>query len=335
MLKIALIGAGGMASVHANCYARIAGAELAGIYDVRPSAAKSLAAARGVAAFDDFDDMLTSVRPDILDVCCPTPWHAEYVCRAANRAAEIGLRGISTEKPMARTEADCRRMIAACSGAGIPLFVAHVVRFFPEFALAKQQIENGAVGKPAAVRTRRGGPMPRAWNNWYADLELSGGCVLDLIIHDFDWLLWTFGPVERVFARGMGEQQLPLRDYALVTLRHTSGVISHVEGTWADPGGFKVAIEVAGDDGLLEYNFNQPAGAAFRTAIRDADDTPRGVALPENPLAVDPYEAELRHFVSCVAEGIEPSIRPEDGLEAVRVGLAALESIRTGEPIKL
>jgi UDP-N-acetylglucosamine 3-dehydrogenase len=279
--------------------------------------------------------MLTEIRPDIVDVCCPTPWHVDYVCRAAERSAELGIRGISTEKPMALTLEDCDRMTEACRQTGIPLFVAHVVRFFPEFAQAKRQVDAGAVGAPAAIRTRRGGAMPRGWNDWYGDMGLSGGCILDLIIHDFDWLRWTFGDVERVYAKGLAGSQLPALDYALVTLRFQSGAIAHVEGTWADPGGFKVALEIAGDKGLLEYNFNQPTGAPLRTAIGGGDGPRSGVPMPESPMAVNPYEAELRHFVNCIAQGVTPSITPEDGTAAVRIALAAQQSIETGKPVAL
>lgn len=321
--------------MHAGCYANMMGAELVGVMDIRQEAAQALAGKHGAQAFTDFDALLEATQPDVVDVCCPTPWHGDYVCRAAERAGEIGIQGISTEKPMGRTLTDCDRMIAACELAGIPLFVAQVVRFFPEFALAKRQVESGAVGNPAAVRTRRGGPMPRAWNDWYANFALSGGCILDLIIHDFDWLRWTFGEVERVYAKGLTDRQLPAFDYALVTLRFKSGAIGHVEGTWADPGGFKVTVEIAGDEGLLEYNCNQPTGIPFKMAVAGTDGPRAGVALPESPSGVNPYQLELEHFLDCLETGATPSITPKDGREAVRIALAALESIETGQPVTL
>lgn len=335
MLRVALVGAGGMAGMHAGCYTAIEGAELVGVMDIRKEAADALAAKSGARPFTDFDAMLTETKPDIVDVCCPTPWHVDYVCRSAERAGELGLRGISTEKPMGRTLDDCDRMIAAVDRAGIPLFVAHVVRFFPEFARAKSLVDSGAVGAPAAIRTRRGGPMPHAWNDWYGNVSLSGGCVLDLIIHDFDWLRWTFGEVERVYARGMDGATMPAFDYALVTLRFRSGAIGHVEGTWADPGGFKVTIEIAGDEGMLEYNFNQPTGPPFKAALTQGDGPSAGVAVPESPTGQNPYQLELEHFLDSVERGVTPSVTPQDGREAVRIAIAALHSIHTGEPVNL
>jgi predicted dehydrogenase len=324
-----------MAGMHAGCYDAIPNAKLVGVMDIRPDAAQALAGRYGAEPYTDFESMLSETHPDVVDVCCPTPWHVDYVCRAAERAGEIGLRGISTEKPMARSVADCHRMIAAAELADIPLFVAQVVRFFPEFALAKQQVDHGAVGKPAAIRTRRGGPMPRAWNDWYGNYELSGGCVLDLIIHDFDWLRWTFGEVERVYARGLASSRLPGFDYALVTLRFRSGAIGHVEGTWNDPGGFKVTMEIAGDEGLLEFNFNQPTGIPFRTAVAGSDERRAGVAVPESPTGINPYQVELQHFLDSLDRGVPASILPRDGLEAVRIALAAMESIETGKTVTL
>ena len=177
--------------------------------------------------------------------------------------------------------------------------------------------------------------MPRAWEDWYADFSRSGGTILDLIIHDFDWLRWTFGEVERVYARGLSDTQLPAFDYSLVTLRFKSGVIGHVEGTWADPGGFKVTLEIAGDGGLLEYNANQPTGAPFKAALAAPDGPQVGVALPESPTGNNPYQLELAHFLDCLERGITPCILPQDGREAVRIALAAIESIETGKPVHL
>lgn len=333
MYKVALIGAGGMAGMHGRCYTALPNAQVVGVYDIRPEAAAGLADICGATPYDDPHKMLAATRPDIIDVCTPTPWHAEYV----EMAAGYKPRGIVVEKPMGRTIADCDRIIGATQAAGVPLFVAQVLRFFPEFSTARAQVLAGAVGDVVAVRTRRGGPFPRAWENWYGKVDLSGGLVLDLIIHDFDWLRWTFGEVERVYAQGLvGDQPAGLeveRDYALVTLRFKSGAIGHVEGTWADPGGFKVTFEIAGTEGLLESNFNQPSSSPFVAAVAGPAGGAAAVPVPESPVAVNPYQAELAHFLDCLDAGRKPDITGEDGRGAVRIALAALESIRTGKPV--
>lgn len=338
MFRIAMIGCGGMGGTHARCYGNIPGAEVAAVMDSDSEAASRLAASIGARPFTDADAMLSAVKPDIVDVCVPTPWHAEYVCLAAAHRP----RGIVVEKPMGRTIADCERMIAACAEAGVPLFPAQVLRFFPEFAAARSQVLAGAVGEVACVRTRRGGPFPRAWRNWYGKYAWSGGIALDLIIHDFDWLRWTFGEVERVYARGLSAGQSATnpeleveKDYALVTLRFVSGVIGHVEGTWADPGGFKVSFEVAGNEGLLEYSFNQPASPPYIAALEQADSGRAAVPVPESPTAVNPYQRELEHFLDCLAKGVAPSVTPEDGMEAVRIALAVNESAAHNQAVAL
>ena len=114
-----------------------------------------------------------------------------------------------------------------------------------------------------------------------------------------------------------------------------SGAIGHVEGTWNDPGGFKVTLEIAGDGGLLEFNCNQPTGVPFRSALAGGDGPRAGVAVPESPVAINPYEAELAHYLDCLERGVTPDILPEDGREAVRNRRAALESIETGMPVTL
>lgn len=330
------MGAGHMAGTHARAYDRIPNARVAGVMDIRPEAAQALAAQHGARAYTDFDQMLAELKPDVVDVCTPTPFHEEYVCRAAGAAHKP--RGISVEKPMGRTVEQCRKMVAACEAAGVPLFVAQVVRFFPEFAEARAQVELEAVGKPAAVRTRRGGGYPHGWDDWFGRFAWSGGVILDLAIHDLDWLRWTFGPVERVFAKCLSAREgAPPQvdnDYALITLRFESGVVGHVEGTWADPGGFKVAIEIAGDQGLLEYNFNQPTAAPYVASLQAEGDR-QAIPTPESPTAANPYQLELEDFLSSLERGVPASVTGQDGLEAVRIAEAAIESARTGQVVRL
>ena len=328
MQKVAIVGAGHMAKVHAAAYANMVDAEPVAIMDIREDAANELATAHDAQAFTDFDEMLKTAKPTVVDVCVPTPWHKEYVVKAAEAGKHI-----VTEKPMARTLDDCQAMIEATEKAGVTFMVAHVLRYFPEFAAAKAQIDAGAVGNPAVVRTTRGGGFPHAWNDWYANFDWSGGVALDLIIHDFDWLRWCFGDAERVFAKGLVDRGIKHLDYALVTIRFKSGVIAHVEGTWAMPAGFSVKFEVAGDKGLLD--FHNKAAVPLMIARKETEAKGPGVAIPESPTAQNPYLLELEHFIDCVEKGTKPSITPEDGMKAVQISLAALESIRTGKPVTL
>ena len=163
MFRVGMVGAGGMASKHAECYGAIANAELVGVMDTRLEAAQTLAEKHGAKAYVDFDAMLDDARPDIVDVCCPTPWHAR-IClpRGGSRRRTRRFRAFPPKSRWRRTLEDCQKMTAACELASVPLFVAQVVRFFPEFALAKQAMDEGAVGKPACRSGRKGAAGCRA-----------------------------------------------------------------------------------------------------------------------------------------------------------------------------
>jgi predicted dehydrogenase len=188
----------------------------------------------------------------------------------------------------------------------------------------------GDVGKPAMARLSRGGAAPRGARDWYAKRAASGGVLLDLVIHDFDWLLWTFGPVVRVHARQTAVRGGELASYALAVLRHASGVISHVEGFWGHELPFRTRVEVAGDKGALEYDSLRPVAIELhRTEGSKADRAP--VVIPESPLAKGPYLLQDEHFVDCVRRRASPDPSPAEALAALRVSLACLASARTGE----
>lgn len=326
MLRVGVVGVGTMGRTHAAAYTRLPNAQLVGFYDMATEAAQRTASQFGVKAFDSYGALLQEV--DIVDICTPTPTHLELVVKAAEAGKHI-----LCEKPLGRTLQQCEQMIEAASKAGVTLMPAQVLRFFPEFKQARDLVLAGAVGTPVAIRTRRGGPYPRAANDWYADFEQSGGPILDMVIHDFDWLRWTFGEAERVFAKALTFKGLDHIDYALITLRLRSGAIAHVEANWADPGGFKVDFEIAGDAGMIA--FDSRYATPLTVAKQDAGGGGGGVAVPESPLAEDPYFLEIQHFVDSVAAGQPPSITAEDGMKAVEIALAAIESVQTGKVVRL
>jgi len=147
----------------------------------------------------------------------------------------------------------------AFSGEGPRLFVGHVVRFFPEYVGIKDKIDAGELGTIGVVRTSRRSPFLSGWNDWYTDWRVSGGVLVDLLIHDSDFLRWAIGDVERVYACGVLGREYNRRDYALVTLRFESSAIAQVEGHWGYPGPFNYSIEVAGSRALLSADSTEPA----------------------------------------------------------------------------
>ena len=333
--RVALIGAGNMGRVHAQQWSAVSGAELVAVEACTREESGSLAKRYDCAAFafDEFDDLILQTSPDIVDICVPTPSHRQYV----ERAAAAG-KAVFCEKPLARTLADCDAIVAAVERSGVPFMAGHVVRFFPEYARAKQLVDSGAVGKPAAIRVARMAAMPvlDSEDNWYRDPDRSGGVVLDMIIHDFDWLRFAFGPVTRVYARGLygTPKYRGVMDYALATLRFESGAVAHVTGSWAHPGGFRTTIEIAGDGGLIEHDSN--TSAPLTVALK-AGEGRVGVAVPESPTNAqeNPYFRELQAFVDALKAGVTPPVTVYDAYEAAKIALAVLESIETAKVVTL
>jgi len=331
MVKVGIVGAGLMGSTHAVGWAQTP-ATLAGFYALNRAQAEAQAALYGCQVYDSLEALLKDV--EIVDVCSPTDYHHEHVMAAANAGKHIVC-----EKPIALSVAHAREMVAACQARGTHLLIAHVVRFFPEYALAKATVMRGEIGDPAVVRLTRCSAVPR-WTttegarNWFLDPTKSGGMMVDLMIHDFDYARWISGDVVSVYARSARSHDPGAAgDYGIAILTHQSGAISNVEGGWCYPQGmFRTALEIAGSDGVIE----QPVGSAtaLNVYMLQPDDT-ASVPVPRSPLVESPYVTEIKHFYDVIVNGAAPRVTAEDGLRAVEIALAAVESAKTGRPVKL
>lgn len=303
-----------MGRTHARQYRVFSDVEIL-FYERDPERAKRFASEYDAKPCSSPDELIETC--DVVDICLPTHLHYFY----ADKALRAG-KPVLCEKPMARTIEECVRLVELSSKLGVPLMPAQVVRFFPEFKLARDLIRSGQIGDPAVTRTHRGGNYPQGSEDWFGKFEYSGGVLLDLCIHDFDWLRWTFGEVESVFSQTLTFSGIPCKDYALTTLRLASGVLAHVEGTWADPAGFRTAFEVCGSNGFLE--FDSRLAGTLRVSVQ-------GSSVLESPLFPqdDPYYCEIRAFLEALEHGTPLPVSPEDGLMAVAIAETAIESARS------
>lgn len=326
-MRFGLIGAGFIAHAHASAYRQVPELELVAVTDLSQESARSLATDFGARVCASVDELLADPAIEAVDICTPTYEHRRLVEKAAAAGKHV-----LCEKPMARTVEDADAMIAACREAGVMLMVGHVMRWEATAERARQVVESGALGPIRLVRMTLGGATPNwGYQNWFADPSKSGGPFLDLVIHDFDWLLSNFGPVERVTARSL-TGTVERGDYGLVLLRFKNGIIAHVEAIWNAPDGFPFEdrYEIAGLQGIYEYGEHRPPIDVWVQGEGGA-----GEHDAEAPLSTDAFAEEIRHFIHCCRTGETPRVTPEQAREAVRVALAAAQSAATGQPVVL
>jgi predicted dehydrogenase len=317
-----------MAGVHAAGWQQT-DAELVGVMSKNKQSAAELAKKHGIRHIERFEELLEYT--DIIDICVPTDLHKGYVLEAAKAGKHI-----LCEKPLALTLEDSQAMIEACEAAGVRLFNALVVRFFPQYRAAREAVMAGQIGKLGVMRFKRVGYPPKGDEDWFTQEERSGGMIVDLMIHDFDYARWLAGEADRVYAKSVRESQSEAAiDYALVTIHFKSGAMAQFEGGWAyPPGYFRTSLDIAGSEGLLEWQSDdsQTIKAFLKTS---EDKTVARVAIPSSVLAEDPYTSEIKHAYDAIKNNKAFLVTPQDGLEALRLALAAKESLKTGKAIRL
>jgi predicted dehydrogenase len=328
-MRVGIVGVGSMGTTHALGWAETP-AEIVGFTAETKKEASALADQYDAKVVSSLDEMLPKV--DVVDICSPTHLHYEMALKAAAAGKHIVC-----EKPLARTTRQAREIVMACQKAGVQLLVAHVVRFFPEYALARAAVAEGQIGKPGVIRLHRGSYRPKKpAGNWFLDEVKSGGILMDLMIHDYDYARWVAGDVETVSARRVTERHIEAPvDYGLVILGHRSGALSHIAGAWAyPPPTFRTHLEIAGEKGLIEFDSDGTApiqNLILKTGGADAPD----VALPSSPVSESPYTTQIKEFYSALADGAVARVSANDGLAAVQIAEAAIQSAHSGQPVTL
>lgn len=302
-LRIGIVGTGAMGRAHAAAW-QATPARLVGFVSRDP--ASLLALRHNARVFDSVASILPHI--DALIICSPTPQHAEQTLAAAAAGVHIVC-----EKPIARTLDDALLMRAECQRAGIRLLIAHVLRYFPDYAAAHEALRAGTLGTLQRLSLKRAGAAPE--QPWFANLDASGGPLLDLMIHDFDYARWISGDVAWVEARWSGG----FTAHARVTLGHVNGSVTEIEGGWhLSPGAFETHLQITGTIAAVEASSDDPPTASAQASTLDA---------------VDPYVAQARDFYAALSSGHAPRVSAEDGIEALRIALAAMRAAESSQRI--
>lgn len=340
MTNIGIVGLGFMGQTHIKAYRQVPNAQIVAICDaVRLPADGNLTGVAGniattdaihfdmsvVKGYRDYHEMLANPDVHLVDICLPTPLHAE-VAIAALQAGKHVL----CEKPLARNAATCREIVAAAKQAKGFFMPAHCLRFWPEWAWLKAAITDQRFGKVLALKLTRLSEPP-AWSQaTYLKGDESGGALLDMHIHDTDFVQFCFGRPLSVCSTGQVRISGAV-DHVVTIYQVTGGASVVAEGSWLlGPGfGFQMAYRAEFENATVDYDSTR-GSAALKVFEKG-----KAVQVVQCDSA-DGYVGELRHLVAAIEAGQPPTVvTGEDGLRAVEICEAEERSVKTGAPVKL
>lgn len=308
MLKVGLVGVGGISGAHIPAWESLESTELVALCDVRPERMEKYS---GKRCYTDFDEMLEKEELDILDICLPSYMHPEFAIKAMDKGINV-----LCEKPISLKKEDVAEVYAAAKRNNVKFMVAHVLRFWPEFDYVKKVVESGKYGKPLSGIVQRLNHMPRtSWDGWMTDEKRSGFVPFDLHIHDLDFLIYTFGePKNFTCKRVKGTDN----DYVNVMYDYGDFFIAG-EASWYRQmlpfkAGFRFQFEKALlvlENGVLtvyeDENDNQ-----FQPFVNTESNDDSGYIIQS-----DGYKNEIVYFTECVLQNKEPDIIKACELERV------------------
>jgi predicted dehydrogenase len=265
---------------------------------------------------------------DAVAICLPTFTRLESL-----RPAVSSQKHVFCEKPLALSQTMADEIRAVLAGFPKTVMVGQVLRFFWEYARIRERVLAGDIGQVGMIRLSRCVGYPGA-DSWFADPVKSGGVILDLLIHDLDFLRWTFGEVRQVFAKSLSERLGGELDYALLNLQLESGALAHIEGSWAHPvGSFRQTAEICGSLGMLHYDNQACQPLKIVSTVESKSGASSRISLPDADPGSDPYVAEARHFIECIQTQRQPDVTFEESLRSCELAFRCIESARQGMPV--
>ena len=336
--KFAILG---FAHYHANFWSQAIQdhpeAELVGIWDHLSERGQEAASQYNTVFEPNMNTLLANC--DAVGITSETSRHAELVEAAAAAGKDILL-----EKPMATSVAECNRIRAAVSQAGVLFMQNFPKRFDPINHELVELVHSGALGNIAMVRVRHGNYHllelgADANSAWFVNPELSGGGAwIDEGIHAVDFLLWLLGEPQQVSTTiSHTALNLPIEDTALAWLRYASGTIAEI-ATSNTLVSAEESIEIYGTKGsailsgvdLASREFSRPP---FLKVYLKGNE--RGIWRGSNK---EPYFRQGNfhqqgplHFIDCIRKGKEPVITLDEGRKSLVIVEAGYRSFQTGQ----
>jgi myo-inositol 2-dehydrogenase/D-chiro-inositol 1-dehydrogenase len=329
MVGIAVLGCGRIGRVHARNLARHPRARLITVFDVLPEAARQTAVELGVKTAGSLDEALSDRSVEAVLIATPTDTHVAMIT-AAVRAGKAVL----CEKPVDLDLERARSCWSELARERPRVMLGFNRRFDPSFRALRERLQGGEIGPlELAVITSRDPAPPAA-----SYIRTSGGLLRDMTIHDFDMARFLAGDIAQVHALGANVidpdiGKLGDIDTCTLSLRAKSGALIQINNSRHCAYGYDQRIEAFGANGMLRAgNQHATSVGAWTTTSSGARDPVLHFFIQRYQQA---YEAEVDCFVASLEQARPMSPDFNDGMQALRLALAAEQSLRSGQTVEL
>jgi len=330
MIKAAVIGVGSMGKNHARIYDALEGVALVAVSDIDTKSARAAASRYRARYYADHATMLDQEKPDLVSVAVPTGLHHQVALDVIERGLDLLV-----EKPIADTVANAKEIIERAQAQGVQFMVGHVERFNPAVCELKRRLEDGQLGKMFQIHARRLGPFPHRIRDV--------GVVIDLATHDLDVMCHlTEADVVRVYAETEQEIHTLHEDSLSGLMRFQNGVVGVLDVNWLTPTKVR-ELYVTGEKGMFMVNYLTQDLYLYENEYVGSDWDRLGMlkGIGEGNMIKlrigkrEPLRAELEAFAQSVEEGGPPPVTGEDGIRALTLAQAMVESGRQHTAIEL
>jgi UDP-N-acetylglucosamine 3-dehydrogenase len=311
-LGTAVIGTGFWGKNHARVYSELSSTELVAVCDVNRERAKAVANQFGVKAYTSSSRMLRNEDVKAVSVCTWSTKLAKEALKALNAGKHVLV-----EKPMASHTKQAEKLLETAENSDLHLTVGFLMRFIPGLQHIREAVENRKIGELVCATAKR----VSQWPERIGDV----GVVKDTAIHDIDVMLYISNedPIA-VYAKTGSMMHRKFEDYAQIMLTFEEGKSAFIESNWITP--YKTRIlTVTGSEAIMRLDY-----ITQELWIED----PKENLQPRFPWQ-EPLKLELQHFADCVLEKKKPLITGVDGIAALKIAEAALQSSVKNRAIKL
>jgi len=329
-MKFLIIGCGSIGTRHLKNLKSIFNGEIIA-YRTRNKKVRKLENEYHIKTYSNLTEALDQ-NPDAVLVTNPTSLHIQSALAAAKHGSNLFI-----EKPMSDTLDGIDELIDIVRKKKLVVLIGCNLRFHPCLQFIKKLLDEKHIGKVVSARVQMGQYLPD-WHPWEdyrttysAHQSLGGGIILDAI-HELDYISWLLGDVTQVFSFSdkLSDLDIDTEDVAEILLWFKSGAIGEVHLDYIQRYPSR-SCEIIGDEGSIILDINKGTVKVYTTEKKEWEvfEQPKGYDMNQS------YIDELSHFTSCIDGKKEPLISITDGLNVLKIALAAKESAKCGIMMKI